>query len=386
MGQIEIQKEHGLLLPATEFLDHGSVTLRPSSDVQTRDQRKILLASLRGQKIRVPNLKPLFQHWPTETNQFVDPMRQDVRIWLNDTMAPGRSLDAFQASDFGLMSSTWWPCASFDKLRIVTYLITWLFIWDDEIDLSDGTLWNEFGQAQTYREQTIAYVRYSLGIDSKRPVVQNEIILNFEPIGVALCENYTLEKRHLFLKELVYFMQMSEEEQRLRLSGSIASLDEFWRYRLGSSAVTACLALNEFSWQGMDLPTEFYDDKDVLALFRYTNTLISAVNDLLSIKKEIKRDAIDSLIPIIFFHVNDIQTAVQQVVAFIQVEIRAMDEAAESLSAKYRDFDAATQQQVSQFIDGCKFYVTGNLTWSLKTDRYDVGRLDEASGDVIMTL
>jgi hypothetical protein len=91
----------------------------------------------------------------------------------------------------------------------------------------------------------------------------------------------------MFVREMEFFMETSEKEQRLRLSGTIPSLDEFWHYRLGSSAVAVCLSLNEFSWEGMDLPIEFYADKDVRALFRYTNTIISAVNDLLSIKKEI---------------------------------------------------------------------------------------------------
>jgi Terpene synthase family 2, C-terminal metal binding len=42
------------------------------------------------------------------------------------------------------------------------------------------------------------------------------------------------------------FMEMSEEEQRLRLSGTIPSVEEFWEYRLGSSAVCVTLAVNEY--------------------------------------------------------------------------------------------------------------------------------------------
>lgn len=353
---------------------------------QTRDQRKTLLASLRGQTVRVPALKPLFAHWPTKTNEHVDRMREDVRQWLDSILPSGKTLNAFQASDLGLFGATWWPCAPFDRLRIVTYLATWLFVWDDEIDVSDGIMWNEFGAAQIYREQTIAYIRYSLGIDAQCPNVQNHIILSFESIGSALREHYSLEKRHMFLKEMIFFMDMSEEEQRLRLSGSIASLDEFWRFRTGSSAVPVCLALNEFSWGGMNLPIEFHTDKDVRALLHHTNTLLAAINDLYSVKKEIKRDAIDSLIPIIFFQVHDIQTAVQQVVTLIENQIKAMDVVAELLSASYSNADPAIQHQVSQFIDGCKQYVTGGVTWSLKTNRYGLSRFEDASGDVIMTL
>jgi hypothetical protein len=267
----------------------------------------------------------------------------------------------------------------------VTYLAVWLFTWDDEIDLNDGTMWDEFGAAQIYRDQTLAYVRYSLDIETQRrcPEVTNRIILNFAPIGAALKKAYTLDQRKMVYEEMQFCMNMSEQEQRLRLSGAIPSLDEFWRYRLGISAVTVCLALNEFSYDGMRLPAHFYSDEDVKALFRYTNTIISATNDLLSVKKEIKREAIDSLVPIIFFHGGDVQRAVGDVVAFIKDEIANMDGAARSLERRYEGADESIRRQVRDFIDGCKQYTTGNLTWSLETDRYAVDRVD---GEIVMTL
>jgi len=292
-------------------------------------------------------------------------------------------LDALQASDFGLFGATWWPSANFDKLRIVTYLAVWLFTWDDEIDLNDGTMWDEFGAAQVYRDETLAYVRYSLGIDESCPEVHNRIILNFEPIGAAVKKTYNLEQRKMVYEEMRFFMDMSEHEQRLRLSGTIPSIDEFWRYRIGSSAVSVCLSLNEFSWETMNLPLEFYNIEEVKSIIRYTNTIISATNDLLSIKKEIKRDAIDSLIPIIFYHVGDIQKAVQEVFAFITAEISHMDTAAASLARRYEVADEDMRRQVKDFVDGCKHYATGNLTWSLETDRYGV---DYVAGEIVMTL
>jgi hypothetical protein len=40
-------------------------------------------------------------------------------------------LDGLLASDFALFGATLWPCASFDSLKIITYLVIWLFLWDD---------------------------------------------------------------------------------------------------------------------------------------------------------------------------------------------------------------------------------------------------------------
>lgn len=61
-----------------------------------------------------------------------------------------------------------------------------------EIDLSDGAMWDRYDAAESYRGQTIAYVRYSLGIDAVQPIVTNRVILNFEVIGAALRASYSL--------------------------------------------------------------------------------------------------------------------------------------------------------------------------------------------------
>jgi hypothetical protein len=96
-----------------------------------------------------------------------------------------------------------------------------------------------------------------------------------------------LARRELVYQEMAFYMETSETEQRIRLSGRIPSVTEFWDFRLGSSAVGVCLALNEFSWDSMSLPADVYADENVKTIFKCTNTIICAVNDLLSVKKEI---------------------------------------------------------------------------------------------------
>ena len=63
-----------------------------------------------------------------------------------------------------------------------------------------------------------------------------------EDIANRLC----LEQCERVLMEMTVFIDMSEREQRLRLGTTLPSIEEFWKYRLGSSAVAVCLALNEY--------------------------------------------------------------------------------------------------------------------------------------------
>ncbi|KAF2704887.1 terpenoid synthase [Pleomassaria siparia CBS 279.74] len=253
---------------------------------------------------------------------------------------------------------------------------------DDEIDLNNGTVWDEFSAAQLYREQTLAYVRYTLGIETGACLlITNRIILNFASIGAALKAAYTLEQNERVHEEMRFFTDMSEREQQLWLPGAIPSVNDFWRYCLGSSAVTVCLALVEFGCEDMHLPAAFYHDKHVKRLMRCTNTIISDMNNLPLIKKEIQRDAINSLIPILYFHGRDIQMAVHEVVVFIEKEIKALDEAAESLEKRFEE--TKLRSQVREFVDECNHYTWGNLTWGLEMARHAVERVD---GEIVMTL
>jgi hypothetical protein len=246
-------------------------------------------------------------------------------------------------------------------------------------------MWNRFDAAEIYRNQTLAYVGHCLGIvsDEECPEISYQIILNFAPIGTAIKQTCTLAQRQRMYQDMQLFMDKSGQEQQLRLSGKIPSVEDFWHCRLGSSAVYVCIAMNEFSWEDMDLPAEFRDDDDVKSICKHTNTIVSATNDLLSLKKEVDRDGIESLVPILFFHLGDMERAVAEVVAFIGTEIAKMDVAAAALSSRYKSADDDIRQQVENFVLGCKHYATGNLTWSLTTDRYGV---EKAGDEIIMQL
>jgi hypothetical protein len=51
----------------------------------------------------------------------------------------------------------------------------------------------------------------------------------------------------MFHDEIERYIRMTEQEQRLRLnSGRLPTVEEFWGYRLGASAVFIMLAVNEY--------------------------------------------------------------------------------------------------------------------------------------------
>lgn len=41
-------------------------------------------------------------------------------------MGHSELLNSLKAADFALFGASWWPRASYERLRIVTFLITWV--------------------------------------------------------------------------------------------------------------------------------------------------------------------------------------------------------------------------------------------------------------------
>ena len=53
------------------------------------------------------------------------------------------------------------------------------------------------------------------------------------------------EQRRVFFEEVRRFVEMTQREQEIRLSGRIPSVGEYWEYRMGTSAVGTLMGLIE---------------------------------------------------------------------------------------------------------------------------------------------
>lgn len=50
----------------------------------------------------------------------------------------------------------------------------------------------------------------------------------------------------VFVDEIYYYMDCQQREQGRKLTGVIPTPEQYWETRLGTSAVTSMLALNEY--------------------------------------------------------------------------------------------------------------------------------------------
>lgn len=343
-----------------------------------------IIGELRGQSIILPDLNAIFDNWPKQVNANLDRLRHDVDEWLDSTMSHNSKIGALKAADFAYFGATWCPQARYDRLRVVTLLAAWLFAWDDEIDMDDGYLWDTPGLSRPYRHETREYVLICLGLMSdvgrSHTSPTNATIHAFEGIGIAIRDAYSYEQCRRLMDHMEDFLEMSRLEQALRLQGTLPSLEEFWSYRLGSSAVHVMLAVNEYAWNNPSLPSSVIKQDDMMLLWKYANIIISTTNDILSLKKEIARGSIGSMIPLQYVQSRNVQTAVDQTTKFLAKTVKAFEQRMRHLLAIEKRGSDEQKSHIDDFIKGCQFYCSGNLTWSLATHRYGIYEDDLAKG------
>ena len=203
---------------------------------------------------------------------------------------------------------------------------------------------------------------HSLGLFSDETEFhpQNQIVQSFNVIGEALRRFYTVSQCRRFYQEIARFMLASENEQRSRLDGKIPTLEEYWSFRLGTSAVYIGSAAGEYSISS-HLPSKIMDCRAMQAVWNEANAIISITNDLLSLKKEIKLGCIDSIVPLTFMLTNNVQSAIQDSVTALKAAQVRFDDAANVLLAQIGDGE--TRPQVARFVEIQRSNFVGNLVW-----------------------
>lgn len=369
----------------------AAVTLRPSisTGADVKSPRQTLLSNMEGHSVHIPNLKPVFSGWEGVSNPQINPgleiARQEAatriqrylpkRLMISLTHYDHQTDTAFSlgfsgskqkqliAADFGLFASLWWPKASLEKLRMLTYLTIWIFTWDDELDEPAGEFSEEFDKAEKYRAHTLQFVGICLGLFPADPSFQprNRIIQSFDVIGAALRTWYDEDQCRRLYNRTEETIRSTVVEQRFRLRGEVPTLEEFWAFRMGTSAVHFISAVNEYTTSSR-LPQEVMESSPMKALWDETNIVISTTNDLFSFWKEVRLGGLDSVVPLTFTRTNDVQKAVSEAVAFLQSAKDRFDEAERALLSGYAK-DDPVYQQLKQFIAVQRSNCVGNLFW-----------------------
>ncbi|KAI0400193.1 isoprenoid synthase domain-containing protein [Xylaria palmicola] len=366
----------------------ATVSSHALGELDTHNTRDALLHRTKGRTIHIPSLTFIFRDWEGVAIEHVNPwlpiLRQKVAKRLANLRFDEEKQRHLEAADFAYFTALWWPDAQLEQLETLAYLVIWLFTWDDEIDQPTGLYAEDYSGARSYRDDTLNFVAACLGLLPKRSIQLplNDIIQSFDIIGSSLHDLYDSEQCRRFYDKIAQFMSASQVEQKYRLTGILPTLEEYWNFRLGTSAVYIGTASAEFSL-GIRLPPKIMRSESMTAIWRQTNIIISITNDLLSMRKEIERGCIDSLVPLVFASSDDTGIATSQAIQLLEAAKAQFDRSATALIRE--GIQAGYSVEVQRFIEVQRSNCVGNLIWSLQTKRYNMAEAMNEDGSHTLT-
>ncbi|KAI0388027.1 terpenoid synthase [Hypomontagnella monticulosa] len=347
------------------------------------NEKELLAKSLKGQRLVIPDMRPIFAHWPRGENENY----QRMKAVVDDRLAAQSMNDdvrkAFGNLDPALLAATWWPNAPKDHYRVLTDLIIWFMHWDDLIEslASDPTA------AENLRSATKALVHQCFnqpGAEEQNGNLSNPLILDFKSISKELCAVYDEEQRRVLVEHFDRYIDSTVLEAEADLSDKLPSLKRYWEVRILTSGMGTLLSVTEFAAQAK-LPSRLIGSVAYETLWATTVVINSIVNDLVSFKKEMKAGSVLSSVAILYQQVDNLDAAVQMSLAHLRIMVNEFDRTANMILSKY-SLSPDEVEAVSKIIDVLRMVNTGNLEWSLQTKRYGVCEFIKSSGQIELVL
>ncbi|KAK0636731.1 isoprenoid synthase domain-containing protein [Bombardia bombarda] len=253
----------------------------------------------------------------------------------------------------------------------------WLFTWDDEVDVNDGpsSLSEDFEIACAFRRKTVAQIKTFLGLDddnnhaaethtSDATYTSSGPMIAFEELSRRIVAKLNRDQRQRFYEQLALFIQATETEHAYHLSGHI-------------------FKTVEEMFPNVVLPSWVTDLDEMKTIEREQDYLISIYNDILSIKKEIANNSVNSMVPILYLSGVPWEEIVQRISKELLASGERFDQAAESLLQKTAG-DAQLNESVRQVLHSIRTSCTGTIQYSLLSRRYNsIMKGNKDGGDVI---
>ncbi|KAF7347133.1 Terpene cyclase [Mycena venus] len=340
--------------------------------------------TLRGQTLRFPNLAHPMKDWPKGMNPHYEDLRLVEHIELKKLVGWGKAYDMCVSTDCPYFAATWFPKASWDRVWLGAQVCTFLYLWDDATDTPELTnMVNDLDASNQFREETRKQIDRYLGdkpllgvaTDSHLPPA----VRSFDRIGETFAFRMTRGQRVQVSNELHKYVDACEAEQLSELRGQAPTIEEYLQRRLGTSAVGFVIACLEYIL-GIDLGDTIRNDQYVKAVFDETVFIIAIVNDILSLRRELRYPFYNNAVAVLYHQHQSLQKAVDETYRLILRSIKKLEDAAKRALERYPE-----RQGLATWIEGCKTMCTGNVAWSLHNGRYALG-VEALDGTTTITL
>ncbi|KAF3358074.1 Heat shock factor protein 4 [Verticillium dahliae VDG1] len=354
--------------------------------MHTEIDGEAIARALHGRTLHVPSMRGIFEHWPqTVRNTHYLALVEFVNELITQMLSIPSRVAQHKSQDLALFCALWYPHVDWETLKTLSYYTIWLFLWDDTIDTAEYDLADDLEEANRYRQETVAsFNQYMRSPVSSADCAIDSVNGAVKLFGRDVASFFTEETTERFLHEVDVFITCSGLEQEHRISGKILEYDEYIDLRLGTTAVYTLTGLVEFII-GEHLPQHIMNSQARRDVWREANIAIIIVNDILSLKKELRTMCLINAVSALMKEGMDLQGSVDELLVRLVDSVARFDAAASVL-------DRATEQSpmlnmtVRRYCDACRTMVTATYEFSLVSARYMLPEFVAPDGSVHIPL
>ena len=326
--------------------------------------REAVIQALKGQTLRVPNLKRLlsFPSQP-ERNPLYPSVRTQATEIIRELTLTQPFLEKRLKDDLGLLTCLWYPTAPLDRLETLVLFTVWLVCWDDAIDANDSDLAQDYDQTEAWRETTLQVAQMALGLgDSAQTIQTNPLNSLLIQTAGHMRTSMTVNQRESFFAELAFFVRSCGKEQRMQLQGVIPSYDSYMDFRLGTVGGGLLCSAIEFA-VGETFPRSLVLSPEAQTIRTQVSVCIALLNDILSLKKELRTGCAINAVATLLTPENTLCDVVEDISRRLKSAVKELDEAAETL-CNVTKTNRELNQNAIKYIDSCKAILVGTLEFT----------------------
>ncbi|KAI8691143.1 Terpene synthase [Fusarium sp. Ph1] len=357
----------------------------------SRLSQAAIVAALRGQTLRIPDLRAVFRSWPrAHLNRHHGHIAPIVDNAIGH-MAVTYPLVASRKRDgISRLTAFLYPQARKTQLVALALYTAWLVCWDDAVDANEGGLAADFARAERWRRQTLDMIRRALEIDGtnthvEEPAYEDDPINRvFQVFGSRFCETAPVDQRRRLHYEIRAFVTACAAEQKLRLERRIPDFNSYMDLRLATIGGTMLCSLVPYATDE-PLPAALASAPEIGRMWLQACILLSLLNDMLSLKKELRTDCAINAVSALVEPGISLDEIVAQLEQRMKTAVKEFDEAAERL-LQMAGPDEDLAGLVRRYIDGCRATVTGTLEFTLTSPRYKIAKLIQQDGSLEIIL
>ena len=325
-----------------------------------------IIANLKGKTLRIPPITVALSSWPAvKTNPSyvqIDTLTASTiqKIAEKQPLAEKRLKD-----NIGMLACEWYPAAPQDRMETIALFTTWVVCWDDSVDADEGDLADDFEAAERWRSKTLQIAKRGLGLAPSDDEVQQVLDDPLEHLLATLTGRMSTGaseslRKHIYA-ELEEFVKGCAMEQRLKLDKVVPDYETYTDIRLGTVGGGILCAIVEYS-HGSELPESIRYSTEAKAMRRCVGTCLFLLNDLLSLKKELRSDCVINAVSALLEPGMALDAVVEEVMQRFRNAVNEYNEAAAGLLTQ------AENQEVEgiakRYVDGCTAIVTGGLDFT----------------------